>query len=151
MEKDLMVITDKYHLVFNPIYQAQNELINGTRLATAEELEMMKEFGETLTDNQEPLPEFWLSVFKNCAILREEIGECDHEILKSLQKIEIDKFGKKDFALIFTFGPNDYFTNSVLRKSFFFEEESQNADWSESDKIEWNKGKNVTIKITSKK
>ena len=38
-----------------------------------------------------------------------------------------------------------------MKKSFFFDEESENADWSESDKIEWLEGKNVTVKMVSKK
>jgi hypothetical protein len=42
---------------------------------------------EQLTDNTLPLPDFWLTVFKNCAILREEMGEDDQPILKHLLNI----------------------------------------------------------------
>jgi len=38
MEKDLEAISDKFHKIFNPIYEAQNEIVNGLRAATPEEL-----------------------------------------------------------------------------------------------------------------
>jgi nucleosome assembly protein 1-like 1 len=54
--------------------------------------------------------------------------------------------------LIFHFSENPFFTNKTLRKTFYFSnDDSQDADWSESDKIEWSEGKNVTVKIVSKK
>ena len=49
----------------------------------------------------------------------------------------------------FTFSPNDYFTNSILDKTFIHGEKEEITK-TEGSKIEWKEGKDLTKKIVKK-
>jgi len=50
--------------------------------------ELKKEFAlETVEDDGKGLEDYWLKVFQNCGILREEIVAADFPILKNLVSI----------------------------------------------------------------
>ncbi|KFW05968.1 Nucleosome assembly protein 1-like 4, partial [Fulmarus glacialis] len=90
--------------------------------------------------------------------------EYDEPILKHLQDIKV-KFSEPgqpmSFSLEFHFGPNDYFSNSVLTKTYKMKSEPDKTDPfsfegpeivdCEGCTIDWKKGKNVTVKTIKKK
>lgn len=121
-------------------------------------------------ENTKGIPEFWLTAMKNVEILSEMIQEHDEPILKHLIDIKLLFTGKVEgdtsdstmgFVLEFVFSPNEYFTNSVLTKTYRMKSEPDADDpfsfegpdivSSTGCKIDWNPNKNVTQKQVKKK
>nr|XP_006134963.1 nucleosome assembly protein 1-like 4 isoform X1 [Pelodiscus sinensis] len=110
------------------------------------------------------IPDFWFTIFRNVDMLSELVQEYDEPILKHLQDIKV-KFSEPgqpmSFSLEFHFESNDYFTNSVLTKTYKMKSEPDKTDPfsfegpeivdCEGCTIEWKKGKNVTVKTIKKK
>ncbi|XP_034244047.1 nucleosome assembly protein 1-like 1-B [Thrips palmi] len=109
------------------------------------------------------IPEFWLTIFKNVALLSEMVEEHDEPILKHLIDIQVILLDKNPmgFVLEFHFSPNEYFSNSVLSKEYEMkctpdETDPFSFEGPEIYKckgciIDWYKGKNVTVKTIKKK
>lgn len=72
-----------------------------------------------MDENTKGIPEFWLTIFKNVLTLSENIQSHDEPILQHLTDITLkQKIEPLSFTLEFHFSPNDYFTNSVLTKTY---------------------------------
>lgn len=71
--------------------------------------------------------------------------------MKFLRKIEYLKIDESEhsFELRFHFAPNEYFTNEVLKKTFYMKEEDL-AEKSVGTEIAWKEGKNITKKTIKK-
>lgn len=109
------------------------------------------------------IPQFWLTALKQGPMLVDLIQPCDEPILAHLIDIktiilESDPMG---FVLEFHFSSNDYFSNSVLTKEYEmkcmpdpcdpFSFEGPEIVKCKGCKIDWKKGKNVTVKQVKKK
>ncbi|XP_008582408.1 PREDICTED: nucleosome assembly protein 1-like 4 isoform X3 [Galeopterus variegatus] len=123
-----------------------------------------KEAAAAEEPNPKGIPEFWFTIFRNVDMLSELVQEYDEPILKHLQDIKVkfsDPGQPMSFVLEFHFEPNDYFTNSVLTKTYKMKSEPDKADPfsfegpeivdCEGCTIDWKKGKNVTVKTIKKK
>jgi len=110
------------------------------------------------------IPEFWLQVFKNSDVISELIKEQDEEVLKHLVDVRItmqNESESKGFTIEFEFSPNDYFSNTLLTKSYQLRTgldehepltyEGPEIVKSKGSDIDWKKGKNVTIKMVKKR
>jgi len=130
--------------------------------------------GEEKKDDEDykGIREFWLTAMKNVETIGSMIEPNDEPILSDLTEIKLlfsaskseeessddDEMG---FALEFHFSPNDYFTNSVLTKSYKIQCEPDTDDPFSFEgteivgctgcSIDWKAGKNVTEKIVKKK
>lgn len=113
-------------------------------------------------ENVTGVPEFWLTIFKNVEMLADMVQDHDEPILKHLQDIKV-QFSQSDpvgFTLEFCFAANEYFSNSVLTKEYIMRSEADPADPFSYEgpeiikckgcTIDWNKGKNVTVKVIKK-
>lgn len=109
------------------------------------------------------VPGFWLTIFKNVDMLSEMIQPHDEAIFNHLQDIKVI-FSEKDpmgFTLEFHFEPNEYFANTLLTKQYTMRSEPDESDPFSFEgpeivkckgcKIDWKKGKNVTVKTVKKK
>merc|ERR1712083_742478 len=109
------------------------------------------------------IPSFWLTIFKNVEMLAEMVQEADEPVLESLTDITVT-FSEKDpmgFTLHFHFAPNPFFTNSILTKCYEMkceppEDDPFSFEGPEIFKctgcpIDWQKGKNLTVKQVKKK
>ncbi|VDP92608.1 unnamed protein product [Echinostoma caproni] len=95
------------------------------------------------------IPEFWLKTMKNVSLLDEMIKEHDVDILKHLTDVK---------CILHNDEP--YFTNKVLTKRYFFNYEISRDEPFEYEgpeivrakgcAINWNPGKNVTVKLIKK-
>lgn len=105
------------------------------------------------------IPEFWLTALKNHLGLSELITERDEEALKFLVDIRIvypkEKAG---FTLAFDFaeGAKAFFSNTTLEKTYFYQEEVGYEgdfvyDHATGTEINWVDGKNLTVRIETKK
>ncbi|XP_030845174.1 nucleosome assembly protein 1-like 1 isoform X3 [Strongylocentrotus purpuratus] len=121
-----------------------------------------------VTDGEEEesppgIPGFWMTIFKNVDILGEMVQDHDEPILSHLNDIRV-KFHEgpqMGFTLEFFFTANDYFTNTVLNKSYQMKAEPDESDpfsfegpeiiGSQGCEIDWKKNKNVTVKVIKKK
>ena len=131
--------------------------------ALAKSVEQKVSLNESEYDeNTKGLPQFWLTALQNVSSVAELIEECDLEILKHLDDIKCTLLADPvGFVLDFYFAENEFFTNRVLTKRYLMKIEVDAADPFSFDggeiyrcegcEIEWNKGKNVTVKTVKKK
>ncbi|XP_034032781.1 nucleosome assembly protein 1-like 4a isoform X3 [Thalassophryne amazonica] len=110
------------------------------------------------------IPEFWLTIFKRVDMLSDLLQEHDEPILKHLKDIQV-KFSEPgqpmSFTLEFHFEPNGYFNNAILTKVYKMKSEPDASEPfsfegpeiidCEGCKIDWHKGKDVTVKTIKKK
>jgi len=88
--------------------------------------------------------------------LAEMITDRDEAALKDLTDVRMEYLDKPGFRLIFEFAENDFFTNKTITKTYFYQNESGYGgdfiyDHAEGDKIDWKSGKDLTVRIESKK
>jgi len=124
-----------------------------------------------LDENTKGIPEFWLTAMRNVELIEEMIKEQDEDVLKHLTDINVKLTGTTDesegvtkdmgFVLEFQFSPNDFFTDTVLTKTYKMNSVPDKDDPFSFDgpeifactgcEIGWKKGKNVTQKLVKKK
>ncbi len=167
-QEEVLELEKKYFAKFTPLYQKRATIINGLGEPTAEEIKAgeedeEKDEAETAAKTEEPeasdvkgIPEFWLSAMKNQISLAEMITDRDEAALKELTDIRMEYLDKPGFRLIFEFAENDFFTNKTITKTYFYQNESGYGgdfiyDHAEGDKIDWKAGKDLTVRIESKK
>ena len=176
-QEEVLQLEKRYFAKFTPLYEKRARIVNGQAEPTEEEVEAGqrkdKEGGagekdqekaadepiedtETTNVDVKGIPEFWLSAMKNSISLAELITDRDMAALKHLTDIRMEYLDKPGFRLIFEFAENEFFTNKVINKAYFYQEESGYGgdfiyDHAEGDIISWNSGKDLTVKIESKK
>lgn len=159
---------------FNKLYEQRRKIVSGEYEPTDEESKLPIIHGleedeiKALNEKSEPddgskgIPSFWLHVLKGSDMTQDMIQEHDEPILKHLTDItttiEVDPHG---FTIYFHFSPNEYFSNTVLKKQYFLEIKPDQEDpfsfdgpsvvRAVGDTINWNEGKNVTKKVVKKK
>ncbi|CAJ1054198.1 nucleosome assembly protein 1-like 1 isoform X3 [Xyrichtys novacula] len=176
----------KYAALYQPLFDKRSDIVKAAYEPTDEECEWKADEEEELTvskqdemkekakleeekkdeEKEDPkgIPEFWLTVFKNVDLLSDMLQEHDEPILKHLQDIKVkfsDPGQPMSFTLEFHFEPNDFFTNTVLTKTYKMRSEPDESDPFSFDgpeimsctgcTIDWTKGKNVTLKTIKKK
>lgn len=169
-QEEVLQLEKKYFAKFTPLYEKRAKIVNGDVEPTDAEVEAGKDDEEeedaeedadkkeetTEDDNAKGIPEFWLSAMKNQISLAELITDRDEEALRSLTDIRMEYLDRPGFRLIFEFAPNDFFTNKTISKTYFYREESGYGgdfiyDHAEGDKIDWKAGKDLTVRVESKK
>ena len=171
-QEEVLQLEKKYFAKFTPLYEKRSKIVNGQTEPTEEEVDAGKdeeededEEGTEKTETQEEpesaepakgIPEFWLSAMKNQISLAELITDRDEEALRSLTDVRMEYLDRPGFKLIFEFADNDFFTNKTVSKTYFYREENGYGgdfiyDHAEGDKIEWKAGKDLTVRVESKK
>jgi len=170
-QEEVLQLEKKYFAKFTPLYEKRAKIITGATEPTEEEVKAGEEDEETEETKEEAeeavkpvdsseavagIPEFWLSAMKNQVSLAEMITDRDEAALKHLTDVRMEYLDKPGFRLIFEFGENEYFTNNVITKTYFYQNESGYGgdfiyDHAEGDKIDWKAGKDLTVRIESKK
>ncbi|CAG9762864.1 unnamed protein product [Ceutorhynchus assimilis] len=182
--KEVHDLECKYHRIYVPLYEKRNLIVNGSYEPTEDESQWPSDEEEEELPNalkekvkiedtngkeeekkdkdEKGIPEFWLTIFKNCSLLNEMVQPHDIPILNHLADIKtICQEQPMSFTLEFHFTPNEYFTNTVLTKEYLMkctpdEDDPFGFEGPEIFKctgctINWNKGKNVTVKTVKKK
>ena len=171
-QEEVLQLEKKYFAKFTPLYQKRAKIVNGAAEPTEEEVkagEPEEEDGndseaqkaetesqETKDENVNGIPEFWLSAMKNQVSLAEMITDRDEAALKFLTDVRMEYLDRPGFRLIFEFAENEYFTNNTITKTYFYQEESGYGgdfiyDHAEGHKIDWKSGKDLTVRVESKK
>ncbi|KAF4585423.1 nucleosome assembly protein [Ophiocordyceps camponoti-floridani] len=176
-QEEVLQLEKKYFAKYTPLYEKRFDIINGKAEPTEEEIKAgedketqedgakVEEDGvkvdnaiknTDISDAVAGIPEFWLSAMKNQVTLAEMITDRDEAALKYLIDVRMEYLDKPGFRLIFEFRPNEYFTNTVVTKTYYYQNESGYGgdfiyDHAEGDKINWLTGKDLTIRVEEKK
>lgn len=169
-QEEVLQLEKKYFAKFTPLYEKRAAIVNGETEPTESEVEAGKAEEEEEGEGEEEavkeenapaqdfkgIPEFWLTAMKNQISLAELITDRDEEALRSLTDIRMEYLDRPGFRLIFEFAPNDFFTNKTITKTYYYREENGYGgdfiyDHAEGDKIEWKPGKDLTVRVESKK
>lgn len=170
-QEEVLQLEKKYFAKYTPLYEKRAKIVNGTSEPNEEDVKAGQQDGEGEEDGQSKgenseqnksteamtgIPEFWLSAMKNQVSLAELITDRDEPALKLLTDIRMEYLEQPGFRLIFEFAENDIFTNKIITKTYFYQEESSYGgefiyDHAEGDKIDWNAGKDLTVRVESKK
>lgn len=170
-QEEVLNLEKKFFAKFAPLYEKRAKIVNGVTEPTEEEVKAGEldegegEDGAVKTDstgdektneNLAGIPEFWLSAMKNQVSLAELITDRDEAPLKVLTDIRMEYLDKPGFRLIFEFGENEYFSNKTITKTYYYQEESGYGgdfiyDHADGDKIDWKAGKDLTVRVESKK
>jgi len=171
-QEEVLQLEKKYFAKFTPLYQKRSAIVNGESEPTEAEVEAGKDEEEdeddvpedekpaagesTMPEDAKGIPEFWLTAMKNQISLAELITDRDEDALKALIDIRMEYLEKPGFRLIFEFAANDFFTNKTISKTYFYREDTGYGgdfiyDHAEGDKIEWKAGKDLTVRVESKK
>jgi len=166
-QEEVLQLEKKYFAKFTPLYEKRAKIVNGLQEPTEDEVsagkededsdtEDAKEKKEESTEAMTGVPEFWLSAMKNNALLAETITERDEAALKHLTDIRLSYLDTPGFKLHFVFAENEFFTNKEITKTYYYQDENGYGgdfiyDHAEGDKINWKEGKDLTVRIESKK
>ncbi|KAI0873593.1 NAP-domain-containing protein [Hypoxylon argillaceum] len=168
-QEEVLQLEKKYFAKFTPLYEKRAQIVNGKTEPTDKEVEAGEEDDEEKdidskaeksekpeTPEVSGIPEFWLSAMKNQISLAEMITERDEGALRSLVDIRMQYLDKPGFRLIFAFAENEYFTNTTITKTYYYQNESGYGgdfiyDHAEGSKINWKDGQDLTVRIESKK
>ena len=169
-QEEVLELEKKYFAKFTPLYQKRSKIVNGASEPTEAEIEAGKAEEEDEEEEEKGqkadsdasakdakgIPEFWLSAMKNQVSLAELITERDEEALKLLTDIRMEYLDRPGFKLIFEFASNDFFSNKTISKTYFYREENGYGgdfiyDHAEGEKIDWKAGKDLTVRVESKK
>ncbi|KAL7625455.1 histone chaperone [Parahypoxylon ruwenzoriense] len=168
-QEEVLQLEKKYFAKFTPLYQKRAAIVNGKEEPTNDQVKAGEdeneddgakaENAEKATTDEElikGIPEFWLSAMKNQISLAEMITDRDEAALRYLTDIRMEYLDKPGFRLIFEFSENEFFTNKTITKTYFYQNESGYGgdfiyDHAEGDKIDWKEGKDLTVRIESKK
>lgn len=172
-QEEVLALEKKFFAKFTPLYEKRAKIVNGQSEPTEQDVEAGEadedeedeeteaakaEADKKLEESKEEMkgiPEFWLSAMKNSS-LAETITDRDEEVLKLLTDIRMEYLDRPGFRLIFEFAENEYFSNKTITKTYFYQEENGYGgdfiyDHAEGDKIDWKSGKDLTVKVESKK
>lgn len=171
-QEEVLALEKKYLELYKPLYNKRAEIVNGAYEPSDEEVALgekvdEEEGAEKKTENkteekeeeeEQPtsgIPEFWLTALKNHPQISETITEQDEEALKHLKDIRMAYMEKPGFKLEFEFSENEFFTDKVLTKTYYYQDHVYGGDFvydhAEGCKINWKEGKDLTVKVETKK
>ncbi|KAK5119957.1 hypothetical protein LTR85_007033 [Meristemomyces frigidus] len=173
-QEEVLQLEKRFFAKFTPLYEKRAKIVNGETEPTEEEIEAGEADEEEDEDEEDKaeqaeadqkdeksaadvkgIPEFWLSAMKNSS-LAETITDRDEDALKALTDIRMEYLDRPGFRLIFEFAENEFFSNKTISKTYYYQEENGYGgdfiyDHAEGDKIDWKQGKDLTVKVESKK
>ncbi|KAK9390208.1 hypothetical protein V1515DRAFT_589547 [Lipomyces mesembrius] len=173
--KEILELEKKYAEKYKPLYERRAKIVAGDVEPTEEEIAAGKEEDENeeilkkeevevdeeeqespIPKDAKGVPEFWLTAIKNVPALAETITDKDDEALKYLSDIRVEFIEQPGFKLMFEFAENEFFSNKVIAKTYFYQDETTFDgdyiyDHAVGDKIEWKDGKNLTVRVEKKK
>ncbi|KAI8332921.1 hypothetical protein BC941DRAFT_435781 [Chlamydoabsidia padenii] len=173
-QEEVLALEKKYLELYRPLYVKRNQVITGEYEPTDEEVALGKKVDEDEDDDSEAkktvaetkkdqdsgadikgIPEFWLTLLKNHPHLSETITENDEQVLKHLLDIRMSYLDQPGFKLDFVFETNEFFTNTTLTKTYYYQDHAYAGDFvydhAEGCSIDWKEGKDLTVTVESRK
>jgi nucleosome assembly protein 1-like 1 len=169
-QEEVLALEKKYLQLYQPLYDQRAAIITGTSEPTDEEValgekvdeedEEVKEKEEQQSTKEEDdtakgIPEFWLTLLKNHPQICETITEEDEGALQHLVDIRMSYMDQPGFKLEFEFSENEYFTNKVLSKTYYYQDHAYGGDFvydhADGCTVNWKEGKDLTVTVETKK
>ncbi|EPX72492.1 nucleosome assembly protein Nap2 [Schizosaccharomyces octosporus yFS286] len=155
----MLELERKYEKMYDPLFSRRAEIVQGISEPKPEELDEEFEVFENNGQDLTGIPDFWLTCLQNVYLVAEMISSRDVAALESLKDVRFSNLseGQKGYRLEFEFAPNDYFSNKVLTKTYYYKQELSPTgeflyDRAEGDEIEWKKPDcNLTVEVETKK
>ncbi|EJT99157.1 NAP-domain-containing protein [Dacryopinax primogenitus] len=172
--QEMLELEKKYNLLSEPLYKRRLAVIQGDLEPTDKEVEAgvessKKEEDEDVFDEEEAkkkeegddikgIPDFWLTALRNHVGISELITDRDEAAVRHLTEVTLAYLDSPapGYKLSFHFSSNEFFTNSVLEKTYHYKEEvSYLGDWlydhAEGTTIDWKEDKDLTKAVEIKK
>ncbi|KAI8087789.1 uncharacterized protein B0P05DRAFT_585003 [Gilbertella persicaria] len=170
-QEEVLALEKKYLELYRPLYEQRAQVIRGDyeptdeEVALGEKIDEEEEEEEVSEKKEQPteaedkdvkgIPEFWLTLLKNHPQIVETITEEDEGALKHLVDVRMSYMEQPGFKLEFEFSENDYFTNKVLTKTYFYQDHAYGGDFvydhAEGCTVDWKEGKDLTVTVETKK
>ncbi|KAH8082255.1 putative nucleosome assembly protein I [Filobasidium floriforme] len=176
-QREILEIEKKYAARYAPLYTRRKEIIAGKTEPTEDEVtagEAVSDVSDSEDEDDEArveevdesgdkadikgIPEFWLTALKNHQVIGEMITEKDEEAIRHLVDIRLEYLDVQHpgFKLLFEFESNEFFEDSVLEKTYYYQEEVGYGgdfvyDKAVGHEIKWKEDKDLTKKIEIKK
>ncbi|KAI8993147.1 nucleosome assembly protein-domain-containing protein [Pilobolus umbonatus] len=171
-QEEVLALEKKYLELYQPLYNKRAEVINGKYEPTDEEVALGEKVDEDSDEEIEEeeeeqkkeieddrkvkgIPEFWLTLLKNHPQIVETITPEDENALKHLMDVRMSYMEQPGFKLDFEFSDNEFFTNKVLSKTYYYQDHVYGGDFlydhAEGCQINWKEGKDLTVTIETKK
>jgi len=178
-KQELRVLEEKYEKLYEPIFDKRATIVQGQVEPTEEEIESGRpKEDEEKDENEETektaeskgavinadhgfpedakgIPHFWLGVLGNAELIQRMITERDEKLLQHLIDIKIrnmEPVPSNGFVLEFHFSENEFMNDTVLRKSYFLEEDEGELifNHAEGTAINWKPQQNLTVQRVTK-
>ncbi|XP_022224057.1 nucleosome assembly protein 1-like 1 [Drosophila obscura] len=177
--EEVYKLEQKYQLKYQPMFDKRKDIVIGTVDPAVEkpnwtepenpetESETEEHFSDSLKaiksipQDAKGIPGFWLTVFRNTAILSEMVQPHDEPAMRKLTDISIKYDDGHSYTLEFHFDKNEYFSNTVLTKQYVlkstvdpddpFAFEGPEIYKCSGCNITWEKKMNLTVKTIRKK
>lgn len=180
LKREMLELEKKYLIKSLPLYERRRKILQGEAEPTAEEIAA----GEAVSEKDDPegaaaakadreeaekklsdddkaikgIPNFWLTVLRNHDGLSSTITEKDEAALAFLIDIRLEYLpdDTPGFKLLFDFAPNPFFENTVLEKTYHYQDELGYTgdyiyDRAVGMTIQWKEEKDLTKAIEIKK
>ncbi|KAL7411958.1 hypothetical protein BDY24DRAFT_115777 [Mrakia frigida] len=171
---EILALEKKFATKYAPLYSRRSAIISGEAEPTAEEIAAGEaadsddeddeaRVSEIEDDDDESaaikgIPQFWLTALQNHQGIADLITERDEEALESLTDIKLAYLedAQPGFKLVFKFGPNAFFENAELEKTYYYQEEvGYGGDFvyerAEGTAITWKADQDLTKTVEVKK
>ena len=169
-QEEILTLEKKYLEQYKPLYDKRSKMVQGELEPSEEEVEAgMKVDGLELPETTngakisevadgpvKGIPEFWLTALKNLYTISETITDRDEACLKHLIDIRMAYLEKPGFRLDFEFEENPFFTDRILTKTYYYQDEPGYGgdfvyDHAEGTSINWKEGKALNLVTETKK
>lgn len=180
VEKEFQVemfeLENKFLQKYKPIWEHRSRIISGQEQPGPEQIAKGAEIVESLNETElqlddedegegdeqiKGIPSFWLTALENLPIVCDTITDRDAQVLEHVQDIGLEYLtdGRPGFQLVFQFdsAANPFFSNSTLRKTYFYQKELGYSgdfiyDHAEGCEIAWrDNAHNVTVDLEMRK
>jgi len=167
-DREISEIVKKYETKYLPLITRRRDLVDGVAEPNTEELvveenipvmktdETLSTEGKSEHQNVKGVPEFWFRVLSHHEDFGAMITEADAEALKHLTDIRVvpaNNHSPESFTLEFHFNNNEFFEDSVLKKTYILKEGVEGEvinEKVECTDINWKPNKNLTVKKVTK-
>ncbi|KAJ2470395.1 histone chaperone [Coemansia sp. RSA 2322] len=180
MHLEIYELEKKYNKLYSPLYARRTAIVLGsvepTDVEKAEGAKIAEAEAEEDAENGKPkasgikevkddedeesavagIPGFWLTALRNHPQLEELITERDEEAIRHLRDLRLTYLeDKPGFKLEFEFAENEFFSNSVLTKTYFYEQSEVTGELEfasvEGTKVEWKTEHDLSVTVETKK
>lgn len=137
-EKEYLLLKHKYELQYAEILKEISKIIKGE---------------SNLENNakEKGISDYWLKALDNSFSVYFKINDQDKKILIHLKDLRINYFDDMvSYKLEFVFSENEYFSNQILSKTYFYDSKSQKCTKIEASVINWKGDDKIPNKIIKK-